>query len=177
MTRLYLFGLKHSGKSTLGREIAARLGWAFHDLDALVSAEDPQGRDPRRIFREDGKNVFQEYERRAALRAATLPPPLVLALGGGTVENQEAMQALDQAEGRLWVWLEEEDRVLFERVMQGGLPAFLDPDHPWESFQRLAQRRRSLARAFQPRIVSVNRRSVSECAQEILGWGEVGLAG
>lgn len=175
--RLFLFGLKHSGKSSVGREVARRLDWPFYDLDELITLEDPDRRSPRLIFRESGQHVFQEYERRAVLRIVDREPPLVLALGGGTVENESAMKHLNLCPNRVWVWLDEDWEILFERVMQGGLPSFLDPVNPRQSFRELAVRRRQLAERYRPHILQVRERGVDDCVQQIIQWKEAGFAG
>lgn len=172
-----MFGLKHSGKSSVGQELARRLGWPFYDLDEMISEEDPDRRNPRAIFKESGRDVFQDYERRAASRLGACPPPLVLALGGGTVENSAAMKILDGCSNRVWIWLEEDWDVLYERIRQGGLPSFLDPQNPRESFMTMAARRREMAESYAPRILKVGGRSIDECVEEIIDWKEAGFAG
>ena len=61
-----LVGLRGSGKTTLGRALAARLGWAFADGDDLLAAH--TGRDAAKFLTEAGEPAF-----RAAERAVLLP--------------------------------------------------------------------------------------------------------
>ncbi|WP_460503914.1 shikimate kinase, partial [Hymenobacter agri] len=73
-------GLPGSGKTTLGRQLAAHFNRPFLDLDHAIEAR--TGRSVREIFANDGEATFREIEA-ATLRAALVAggPPLVLATG------------------------------------------------------------------------------------------------
>jgi 3-dehydroquinate synthetase/shikimate kinase len=76
-----------AGKSTLGREVAARLDRPFVDVDAEIEQrEGPIGE----LFE---RGVFRELEERVALEALAMPPG-VIALGGGAVETPSVREAL-----------------------------------------------------------------------------------
>jgi len=72
-----------AGKTTVGRELAARLRWKFVDLDDVVVEE--AGKPVPQIFAELGEAVFREHEHRALVRVLDNVPqsPMVIALGGG----------------------------------------------------------------------------------------------
>jgi shikimate kinase len=69
-----------SGKSTVGRILARRLGYRFEDLDARIERE--AGRPIREIFHREGEEAFRELEHRALIACSRLQH-LVLAVGGG----------------------------------------------------------------------------------------------
>jgi shikimate kinase len=147
---LQLLGLKHSGKSTVGRLWAHNRGWEFFDLDTLLEAEAGGGRTSRQIFLDEGKAGFQRHE---AAAARAIAPRLaqgkaVLAWGGGTVTNADAVHALARL-GALVV-LSDRVEVLYERILRGGRPAFLSADHPWEDFQAVYRERMVLLTALTP---------------------------
>lgn len=77
-----LIGLPGSGKSTLGRELAGRLGRPFADTDDLVRAR--TGRSPGQLIGEDGEAAFRALE---SAVIADLPTGAVVATGGGAVED------------------------------------------------------------------------------------------
>ena len=83
MQHLYLIGLPGSGKTTIGRRLAAHYGWEFRDLDVDIVAQ--AGCPIPELFAAEGEAGFRQREA-AALRAvaARSGPPLVLATGGGT---------------------------------------------------------------------------------------------
>jgi shikimate kinase len=142
-TRIHLFliGMKHSGKSELGRLLSLRLGTPFFDLDDFISrsAREEGFSSVRDLYRISGKEFFQEHERRAALALAGVlkretSAPAVAALGGGSVENSEAMRLLTPYGSFLYLKLEEE--VLAKRILNGELPPFLRGSEPPERMLR-----------------------------------------
>jgi shikimate kinase len=90
--RIVLTGFMGSGKSTVGRLLAERLGLRFADLDALI--EQREGLTVPEMFAQRGEAAFRRAET-AALMAALAQQGLVLALGGGAIES-EANRALLQ---------------------------------------------------------------------------------
>jgi shikimate kinase len=106
-----LIGLSGTGKSTVGRALAARLGWALRDTDALVEAA---GRRVAAIFAEEGEARFRELET-AALVAALDAAPCVVSTGGGIVLRPENRALL--RERALVVWLDAPTDVLVARLL------------------------------------------------------------
>lgn len=155
MEALQLLGLKHTGKSTVGRLWAARKGWEFLDLDTLLEARSGDGRTSRQIYREDGKDGFQRFEAEAALDAAErlAQGRVVLAWGGGTITNPAAVEAL-RDRGTLVV-LSDRVEVLYERILRGGRPAFLSAETPWEDFQKIYRDRTALLGALTPHLLTL----------------------
>ncbi|MEC7384520.1 MAG: shikimate kinase, partial [Actinomycetota bacterium] len=74
-----LTGFMATGKSTVGRQLAARLRYGFVDTDRLI--EERFGPVPE-IFRTHGEERFRAIERELASELAALPA-LVIATGGG----------------------------------------------------------------------------------------------
>ena len=79
---VYLVGMPGSGKSTVGAELAGRLGVPFIDLD--VEIEHEEGRSVTEIFDAGGEAGFRALEARALVAAST-HDPAVIACGGGVV--------------------------------------------------------------------------------------------
>ena len=87
-----LTGFMGTGKTTVGRLIAGRLGLEFVDTDEIVEAE--AGTPIARIFAEHGEEHFRELES-AALGAALSRPARVLSTGGGMLlraANRDALR-------------------------------------------------------------------------------------
>lgn len=87
-----LVGSMGSGKSAVGRLLAARLGRAFVDVDDNIEAR--AGKGINAIFAEEGEAGFRMRECRA-LADALLQPAQVIATGGGAVldaDNRAAMR-------------------------------------------------------------------------------------
>ena len=98
--RVYLMGFMGAGKTTVGKALAARLGWPFVDLDDDVEAT--AGRSVRDIFASQGEGEFRRLEREALLRTRERDP-LVVATGGGTFSQATNLDTV--APGGLTVWL------------------------------------------------------------------------
>jgi shikimate kinase len=92
-----LVGPMGSGKSTLGRALAARLGLAFVDVDARIEAG--AGHDIPSIFASEGEAGFRERET-LALAEALAGDAAVIATGGGAV-LAEANRAAMSGAGRV----------------------------------------------------------------------------
>jgi shikimate kinase / 3-dehydroquinate synthase len=81
-----------AGKSTIGRDVAARLGREFLDVDDEVErAEGPIWE----LFQQRGEAAFRELEARFLREAADRPTAAVIAVGGGAVETRGLLEDLD----------------------------------------------------------------------------------
>ena len=141
---IYLVGFMGSGKSTIGRLLAERLGWHFVDLDAEIEAAASMSIFD--IFETRGEAEFRRLERetmREQVRAIERGRPTVVALGGGAVVEPEAW-ALVENNG-ITIWLDCPWEMVRRRVEPAWhRPLARDP----ESFARLYEtRRESYARA------------------------------
>jgi shikimate kinase len=110
--RIVLTGFMGAGKSTVGRRLAAELGWDFVDLDTLI--EQRTGLTVPQIFAEQGEAAFRRLES-VALAVALGRKNIVLALGGGTPEGLTNRLLLEQTPGTLTVYLHAPLEVLTAR--------------------------------------------------------------
>ncbi len=106
-----LTGFMGSGKTTVGPLVAERLGWSFVDVDDVIEAE--AGCTIPEIFRREGEAAFRERERATIARffgGARLASGegLVLALGGGAIEDAAMRSMLLTAPDTLMVHLQVE---------------------------------------------------------------------
>jgi len=102
MNHLYLIGLPGSGKTTLGRQLAAHYGRAFLDLDAVIVAE--AGQSIPAIFEMEGEVGFRAREAAVLRAVAARPgPPLVVATGGGTPCFHDNVAVLRTSGFLLWL--------------------------------------------------------------------------
>lgn len=113
--RIVLTGFMGSGKSTIGRGLAERLGWRFLDLDSVIEERD--GRTVAQIFAESGEPFFRAKETEALL--SLLPQSrLVVALGGGALETPGNRQALGSDSRLCVVLLTAEFETLYRRCQE-----------------------------------------------------------
>lgn len=151
-TPFYFFGLKHCGKSTLGRLAAQALKMDFLDADDILSnyLENIPGYESisiRELFRSKGKAIFQEYEylslaenlkRKMSFPVSTCTAGLnyIYALGGGACDNILLLRFLKRTMGTFF-YIKQDEKVLLHRILQRGIPPFLDKENPEESFHKL----------------------------------------
>jgi len=109
--KIYLVGFMGSGKTTVGRELAARIDAPFFDLDELVAAAEQLS--IKEIFAQRGEAYFRKRER-DVLRSTKHLEGAVIATGGGTFTFDENVQFI-QSEG-LSVYLSAPYALLRARV-------------------------------------------------------------
>lgn len=98
--RVYLTGFMGSGKSTVGRRLAQRLGSQFLDLDQEI--ERRAGMTVREIFERQGEPAFRQMEQEALLATAE-HPDVVVATGGGTVTFEANARWIGRQGIAVWV--------------------------------------------------------------------------
>ncbi len=109
--KIYLVGFMGSGKTTVGRELAARLDVPFFDLDELI--ESAEKMTVKEIFAVRGEPYFRKRER-DLLRSTRHLEAGVIATGGGTFTFDENIQLI-QSEG-LSVYLSAQYALLRSRA-------------------------------------------------------------
>lgn len=108
-----LVGLMGSGKTTVGRRLAAGLGRAFIDADeALVEITD---RTIAEIFEEDGEEAFRTIEADVLEELLEHHEPAVIATGGGVVLRADSRHRLQGPEVTV-IWLAARPAFLASRV-------------------------------------------------------------
>ena len=108
-----LIGMPSSGKSTLGRALAERLGKRFVDLDEEIVKAD--GRSIPDIFAAEGEAGFRKLEAAQTARFAR-ENRQVISCGGGVIKTPGNARALRQNGPVLWV------QRPVERLATGGRP-------------------------------------------------------
>ena len=95
-----LIGYRGTGKSTLAAPLAQRLGWEW--LDADVELERRAGRSIQEIFATDGEPEFRRLEREL-LSELLKRDRLVLAAGGGAIQNEATRADMKSAGPVIWL--------------------------------------------------------------------------
>ncbi len=129
---IVLVGLMGSGKTSIGRRLAARLGLPFRDADAEIEAA--AGSTITELFSRYGEQAFRDGERRV-IRRLLAGDPLVLAFGGGAFIDPETRAVV--REEAVSVWLRCTLPVLIRRVAGRSHRPMLHGGDPAEIMQRL----------------------------------------
>lgn len=98
LTAVCLVGFMGAGKTSVGRELARRLGWEFVDLDARIEAR--AGKTVAQIFAGDGEATFRRLESEELQRAIKEQAEIgamVIAVGGGAFVDPQNRAILRDA--------------------------------------------------------------------------------
>ena len=113
MSHLFLVGFSWSGKTTVGRALARRLGRRFVDTDEEITRL--TGLPVPAVFRQRGETAFRTLERRVIrelLNGASRP--MVIALGGGALLDRRNRELVRRT-GSI-VWLTCSQREIYRRL-------------------------------------------------------------
>lgn len=132
-----LVGMMGSGKSSVGKRLATRLGLPFVDADTEI--ETAANMSIADIFAQRGESEFRDGERRVIGRILSTRSPLVLATGGGAFMNAETRARI--AEHGVSVWLKAEAEVLMRRVRRNAKRPLLQTADPDATMRRMLAER------------------------------------
>ncbi len=136
--RVVILGFMGAGKSTVGPMLAARLGWAFVDLDHQIA--ELAGAPVDEIIRRRGLEDFRRLESKAG-REVLRRTRVVVAVGGGWPAEPGHMELL--AGGTLSVWLLVSAETALARIAGSVTPRpLLDVADPLATAESLLARRR-----------------------------------
>jgi shikimate kinase len=109
-----IIGAMGSGKTNLGRRVAAGLRREFFDSDVTIEAN--TGRSGREIAESDGVPALHRMEREALREALSGPEPAVIAAAASVVDDPETCAELEDV---FCVWVRADPRILEERASRG----------------------------------------------------------
>ncbi|MDQ6678432.1 MAG: shikimate kinase [Acidobacteriota bacterium] len=124
---IFLTGFMASGKTTIGKLLAERIGWQFTDLDQDIetSEQAPIGA----IFATQGEAEFRRIETEALrwrIRKIRAGCAAVVALGGGTYAQPENAELIEHS--GVVLWLDCPFDIVERRVLRNGhRPLARDP--------------------------------------------------
>ena len=164
-----LVGMPGGGKSTVGRQLAKRLGWRFDDTDALI--EKRLGCSIRAYFAAEGESAFRDIEE-SVIEETTSAERLVLATGGGAVlrkQNREVLKTRCHV-----VYLRSSPEELFRRLRNDATRPLLQVPDPLGRLRELFDQRDPLYREVAHFTVETGRPSVASLVNMVLMQLELG---
>lgn len=133
---IILTGFMGTGKSEVGKRLAARLGWRFIDTDVLIEQE--AGMSITRLFADKGEPHFRGLEQQVITRVS-MEKDVVIATGGGTIVNQANADRLTA--GGTVICLTATPEVILSRVQGNTNRPLLQGDDPLGKIRMLLQSR------------------------------------
>ena len=175
LSPIFLIGPRGSGKTTVARLLAERLGWDWVDADDVLEAR--HGKSVRVLFAEEGEAGFRDKES-AVLADLCERRRCVVATGGGVVVR-EANRALLRASGHV-VWLTADAETLWRRLQDDERTADRRPALTVggrAEVEEVLRVRESWYRECAHRTVRTEGRTADAVADEVLGATDNGKKG
>jgi shikimate kinase len=165
---IFLIGYRGTGKTTVARVLAQRLGWKWSDADSELEVQ--EGRRISDIFARDGESVFRDMEARVLAELCKLSRH-VIATGGGVILRETNRERMRQS-GRV-VWLKSDLETIWMRLKADALagrkrPALTTGGR--EEVEQLLRTREPLYRACADLVVETGDRAPEAIAEEIATW-------
>lgn len=133
---IVLVGIMGSGKTSVGKRLAAKLGLDFTDADSEIEAA--AGMSVADIFSQHGEESFRRGEQRVIERLLH-ERPRILATGGGAFMNAKTRQII--SETAVSVWLHADHAVLMRRVRRRTHRPLLQTSDPDAVMRQLMDER------------------------------------
>ena len=165
---IILIGFMGTGKTSVGRRLAKRLGWPFVDVDRMI--EESAGMSIARIFAERGEAVFRRLERRCIRRVVHCRHH-VIATGGGAFADSQSRARL-RVSGPV-ICLTAKPHVILARIEKGRTlrPLLAGSPNPLARIKTLLAARAG-AYAQADMTVETSDRSVEEVVEHV--WQQLG---
>jgi shikimate kinase / 3-dehydroquinate synthase len=171
--RIILIGFSGTGKTSVARRLAERLGWSAADSD--VEIERHWGAPIPTIFRDHGESAFRSTER-AILKELVAHDGIVIATGGGAAVDSEAWDRDTLGgEGTLVIALDSSPETILSRLQRQAMDEGAAVERPLLAGAEPLERIRDLKSARQPiydkahLTISSDAISVDEAANELAG--------
>src|SRR3990170_1292662 len=116
LLNIILIGFRGTGKTTIGKMLAQRLGKEFVDADEYL--EQKEGKTIKDIFSEGGEKLFREIETQIIAELCRLDNRVV-ATGGGAILREENVRALRKS--GIIILLEADADTIYERIHKNTL--------------------------------------------------------
>ena len=160
---VFIVGMMGSGKTTVGRLLAERLGWRHLDSDEQVGRD--TGQTVPEIFAQRGEPAFRAAEARALAAAAVMDTPTVVSVAGGAVLDPDNRHVLQH--NGVVVWLRARVDTLARRVGDGAGRPLLGDD-PAAALRHLYAQRRPVYQELAQVVVDVDGVDARTVAERVL---------
>jgi shikimate kinase len=167
--KIIMFGVKHSGKTSIGKKVSEILEWSFHDLDDSIELQTKAltGSSIRDFFHIEERTRFFNIEKQCIdTFFRNRPAPWILSTGGGIIDNEKALELIPN--DTVKVFLHNDPQELFSRIKKKGLPPFLIGEDPYEIFLQIYTDRTSRYKKIADIIVELGNGSKDENAEIVL---------
>jgi shikimate kinase len=162
-----LVGLPGSGKTSVGRALAAQLERPFLDFDEEI--ERREGQSISRIFQRRGEAYFRLLEQQLTKEMRAAGGGMVLAPGGGWVTIPRVVEVLRPPAAV--IYLAAQPTTLLGRIGHDrGLRPLLDSPDPLGALNRLFEQRRALYEAVADLVIETEGLDLQGVTKRVAAW-------
>jgi len=165
---ILLIGYRGTGKTTVAKCLARRLGWDW--IDADVEIERRAGKSIAEIFAQQGEEAFRDLETEV-VADLTAGDSQILALGGGAILREENRRRIASA-GTV-VWLKASAETIHARITADATTAGRRPNLTasggMAEIRELLDFRTPIYRQCADLQIDTDERTPDEIAEEIIG--------
>jgi shikimate kinase len=173
--KIVLIGYRCTGKTSVGKRLAERLGIPFCDTDELIQSN--VGKTIRELVDAEGWDVFRARER-AIVKKLSASVDAVIAPGGGAIMDAANRKALKQK--GLCVWLMADVGTIVERMRKDGVSNAQRPPLSSDGLEQetatILEARRPFYQEMADCIIDTSGKNIEAIADEILGALGLGLS-
>lgn len=166
---IVLIGFRGTGKTTIGRKIAQRLGKEFIDADEYL--EQKEKRTIKDIFAEGGEKLFREIEKQIISELCLLDNK-VIATGGGAILREENVRKLKK--NGIVICLDADVDTIYRRIREDTQTQQRRPSltnrSTYEEIEYLLSYRRPLYDRIADFVVNTTVLSRDEAANKIIAF-------
>ncbi|MEA2015618.1 MAG: shikimate kinase [Actinomycetota bacterium] len=158
-----LIGFMGSGKSTVGKVLAGRIGFIFIDLDRIIELE--MGIEIKDIFKNYGEKYFRNLESKV-IEKVYKNKNCVFACGGGAVQRKKNVDIL-RKNSRV-VYLNVSPEISLSRLKDVKDRPLINVDNREDIIRKMIKRRDMLYRESADIVVDNNGEDTRKTSKEIL---------
>ncbi len=165
---IFLIGYRCTGKTTVGRALAQRLGREFIDADDYLVEK--AGKTIKEIFADDGEPAFRDLEEKCLAELARRSS-LVIAAGGGAVMRQSNVDMM-KASGKV-ILLEADVDTIYSRITNdpktdAQRPSLTDRSF-YDEIVHMLEQRQPFYHSAADLVLSSAQLSLDELVDKIIG--------
>ena len=158
-----LLGFMGSGKSTVGKLLAKKLGFGFVDIDKVV--EKKYGMTVEEIFREKGEEFFRDEETKV-VKELQGKRARVIATGGGIVEREENVELLRKIGVVIYLCASVDE--IYKRTHNSATRPLLNVKNRREVIEELLSERDEKYKKYSDIIIYTEDKTVLQITEEII---------
>lgn len=159
---IILVGLMGAGKSTIGRQLARKLGLTFYDSDKVI--EERTGVSIPTIFEVEGEAGFREREEQVIADLTSLSG-VIIATGGGSVLRASNRQHIKA--GGCVIYLRANAEQLFQRIKHDKNRPLMQTPNPMQTLRDLLKAREPLYLEVADLIMPTGKQKANVILREI----------